>query len=83
MCLLQHTKPFNWVFGGLSTISFCVGALTSILCGYIGMMVAVFANVRTAKEAMRTDDRAAWKYSFNAAFRAGGVMASASVDLDF
>ena len=74
MCLLQHTKPFNWVFGGLSTISFCVGALTSILCGYIGMMVAVFANVRTAKEAMRTDDRAAWKFSFNAAFRAGGVM---------
>jgi len=69
-----HSSAFDWEFGGLSAISFCVGSLTSILSGYIGMMVAVFSNARTTKEAMRADEKAAWKFSFNAAFRAGGVM---------
>ena len=30
-----------------TTMSFYIGAITSMICGYIGMMVAVFTNVRT------------------------------------
>merc|ERR1719343_1027780 len=33
-----------------TTIAFVVGAVTSILCGWIGMKIAVFTNVRTAHE---------------------------------
>lgn len=33
--------------GGLTALSFIVGALTSILAGFIGMMVAVYSNART------------------------------------
>jgi len=39
--------------GWVTTISFIVGATTSVLCGWIGMMVAVHANVRTAHECWR------------------------------
>jgi inorganic pyrophosphatase len=34
-----------------TTIAFAVGALTSILCGYIGMMIATSSNHRTAYKA--------------------------------
>ena len=34
-----------------TTIAFAVGAITSILCGYIGMMIATSANYRTAYKA--------------------------------
>jgi inorganic pyrophosphatase len=34
-----------------TTIAFVVGAFTSILCGYIGMMIATSANYRTAYKA--------------------------------
>ncbi|CEM01916.1 unnamed protein product [Vitrella brassicaformis CCMP3155] len=50
-------------------VSFIVGSLTSILCGYIGMKIAVYANVRTSHEA--------WKElgpAFEVAIRAGSVM---------
>lgn len=33
-----------------TTFSFCLGAFTSIVSGYIGMRVAVYTNVRTTKE---------------------------------
>merc|ERR1719412_1770608 len=36
--------------GTASTISFVVGAVTSILCGWIGMKIAVFTNVRTTHQ---------------------------------
>ena len=67
----------RWTEGVLTAVSFAVGGLTSIVSGYIGMMVAVYANARTALEAQRgaTDDAAeGWTASFNAAFRAGSVM---------
>ncbi len=54
-------------------MTFVVGALTSILAGFIGMMVAVYANARTAVSAKK-EGEAGWTASFNAAFRAGGVM---------
>ena len=49
--------------------SFVVGALTSVLSGFMGMRIATFANARTALEA-----RAGVAPAFQCAFRAGGVM---------
>jgi inorganic pyrophosphatase len=34
-----------------TTIAFVIGAYTSILSGWIGMRIAVYANIRTAFEA--------------------------------
>ncbi len=55
---------FIVIFGGLiagvaeifpgkfyTTIAFVIGAITSIICGYIGMMIATSANYRTAYKA--------------------------------
>merc|ERR1719321_2132813 len=39
-----------WFTGIPSTISFVVGAITSILAGWIGMKIAVFTNVRTTHQ---------------------------------
>merc|ERR1719409_2392492 len=36
--------------GVATTIAFVVGAVTSIVAGWIGMSIAVFTNVRTAHE---------------------------------
>lgn len=56
--------------GFLTTISFVLGACTSIASGYIGMKVAVFSNVRTTINAQKEG----FRHCFNTAFRAGGVM---------
>ncbi|RHY29383.1 hypothetical protein DYB32_005178 [Aphanomyces invadans] len=66
-------QVFDWTFGALTATAFAVGGLTSILAGYVGMMVAVYANARTTVSAMK-DGAAGWQDSFNTAFRAGGVM---------
>jgi len=58
------------VDGALTTIAFILGALTSIISGYIGMKVAVFSNVRTAINAQHDN----WEDCFNTAFRAGSVL---------
>ena len=68
----SDVSSWDFTFGGLTALSFVIGSFTSILSGYIGMMVAVYANVRTTKAAMDSHDP--WKNSFNTAFRAGGVM---------
>lgn len=39
-----------------SAISFIIGAVTSIVCGYLGMKIAVYANVRTTYKAITTDE---------------------------
>jgi len=33
-----------------TTVAFIIGCSTSIACGYIGMRIAVYTNVRTTKE---------------------------------
>jgi K(+)-stimulated pyrophosphate-energized sodium pump len=50
-------------------LSFLVGASLSLVAAYIGMNVAVRANIRTAKAALDSTERA-----FNIAFRGGAVM---------
>ncbi len=56
--------------GALTTISFILGACTSVASGYIGMRVAVYSNVRTTLNAQKDG----YKECFNTAFRAGSVM---------
>jgi inorganic pyrophosphatase len=62
----------------LTTLSFLLGAATSVLSGYIGMKVAVFSNVRTTINAL---EKEGYKDAFNTAFRAGSVMGFALVGL--
>lgn len=63
--------------GGLTAMAFLLGAFTSIACGYIGMRVAVFSNVRTTISAQK----GGFSDSFNAAFRGGGVVGFALTGL--
>eukprot|EP00891_Asterochloris_glomerata_P003635 jgi/Astpho2/3635/Aster-06926 len=57
---------YNGVF---STVSFLLGATTSIVSGFLGMKIAVYANARTALEA-----RKGIAPAFMCAFRSGAVM---------
>ena len=59
-----------------TTVPFLLGAFTSIISGYIGMQIAVRANVRTGKEARGSLDKA-----FNVAFRGGLVLGFTLVGL--
>ena len=59
-----------------ATIAFVVGSLTSMLCGYIGMKIAVCANYRTTYKAMTSLPEA-----FKLAYRAGCVMGFSSVGI--
>ncbi len=56
--------------GFFTSLSFVLGALTSMASGYLGMKVAVFSNVRTTVSAQKPG----WTACFNTAFRAGAVM---------
>jgi len=66
----------GWNQGIWTGISFLTGGITSMACGYLGMMVAVFSNARTSVSAIGegAEGTAGWTQSFNCAFRAGGVM---------
>jgi K(+)-stimulated pyrophosphate-energized sodium pump len=59
-----------------TTGPFLLGALTSIISGYIGMQIAVRANIRTAKQATISLNDA-----FNVAFRGGMVLGFVLVGL--
>ena len=59
--------------GFFSAASFVIGAVTSMVSGWIGMKVAVYSNARCTVGATKEGARG-WTESFNTAFRAGGVM---------
>ncbi|CAL5373369.1 unnamed protein product [Camellia sinensis] len=52
-----------------STLSFLLGAITSVLSGFLGMKIATYANARTTLEARKGVGKA-----FITAFRSGAVM---------
>ncbi|KAK1374038.1 H(+)-exporting diphosphatase [Heracleum sosnowskyi] len=52
-----------------TTIAFLLGALTSVLSGFLGMKIATYANARTTLEARKGVGKA-----FVTAFRSGAVM---------
>jgi inorganic pyrophosphatase len=64
----ESCKPalFNALF---STVSFPLGAVTSVVSGFLGMKIATYANARTTLEARKGVGRA-----FVTAFRSGAVM---------
>jgi len=57
-------------------IAFVLGVAASYLAGFVGMMMAVRANVRVANAALRS-----FKHALYVAFRAGGVSGMATVGL--
>mmetsp|Transcript_31072 Transcript_31072/g.84260 ORF Transcript_31072/g.84260 Transcript_31072/m.84260 type:complete len:765 (-) Transcript_31072:148-2442(-) len=58
---------------GIATaVAFWTGAGTSMLCGFLGMMIATYSNARTTLSAVRAED--GYTKAFNVAFRGGGVM---------
>ena len=59
-----------------TTGSFIIGSLASILCGFIGMRIAVAANYRTTFKAMSSLEEA-----FKLSYRAGCVMGFSSVGI--
>jgi H+-translocating diphosphatase len=64
----RECKPalFNALF---STVSFLLGAVTSVVSGFLGMKIATYANARTTLEARKGVGKA-----FITAFRSGAVM---------
>lgn len=59
-----------------ATISYVVGSVTSMVCGYIGMKIAVKSNFRTTYKAIDSLAEA-----FKTAFRAGCVMGFSMIGL--
>merc|ERR1711939_708569 len=65
-----HIYSSDWVFGAFSTISFIVGALTSIFAGYVGMAIATCANGRVTMKCYT----GGLNEGFKMAFKGGMVM---------
>jgi K(+)-stimulated pyrophosphate-energized sodium pump len=63
-------------YGFMMAVSFILGAICSAIAGYMGMAIAVEANVRSATAAEEGLNPA-----FNVAFKAGSVMGLAMVGL--
>ena len=59
-----------------TTCAFLIGAVTSILSGYIGMKIAVYTNVRTTKECAEDISK-----GFIVAYRGGQVLGFVLVGL--
>jgi len=58
--------------GVATAVAFWIGASTSMLCGFLGMMIATYSNARTTLSAVRKED--GYTKAFNVAFRGGSVM---------
>ena len=58
---------FSWSDGIFTALAFVIGSCTSIISGYIGMKIGVYANARTAVEAQRGGIGPAFVASFKAA----------------
>ncbi|MGA3297590.1 MAG: sodium/proton-translocating pyrophosphatase, partial [Candidatus Bathyarchaeia archaeon] len=69
-------SPTNTWLGVDTAVGFLLGALCSNLAGYIAMYISVRSNVRSAKGAMTSLDRA-----LKIAFRGGVVFGLAVVSL--
>jgi len=68
---------FLAVFTGIpTTVAFVVGSVTSILCGWIGMSIAVYTNVRTTHQCWKD-----LKSGFDVAIQGGCVMGLSLVSL--
>ena len=67
-----HVIP---IYVGVS-MAFVMGVAASYMAGFVGMMMAVRANVRVANAALRS-----FKHALYVAFRAGGVSGMATVGL--
>jgi len=72
----METAAINPSRGIMMALAFVAGAICSALAGYMGMSVAVAANVRSATAANESINRA-----FQVAFYAGAVMGLAMVGL--
>ena len=59
-----------------TTVAFLIGAATSMICGYIGMRIAVQTNVKTSWACCDSIDK-----GFHVAFRGGQVLGFALVGL--
>ena len=68
--LVSWGTGWDMARGSFTSVSFLLGAFTSMASGYLGMKVAVYSNVRTTISAQK----AGWTECFNTAFRAGAVM---------
>merc|ERR1719215_1299350 len=65
-----------WFTGLATTVAFIVGAITSIVCGWIGMQIAVFTNVRTAHQCWKD-----LRSGFDVAIQGGSVMGMSLVSI--
>lgn len=79
--IVKNSNGPCWIRGGLTAVCFLIGGLTSMLCGWIGMKVAVFTNARTTRGAIGKenstspeDQEESWAAAFNTAFKGGAVM---------
>lgn len=63
-------------------MAFLLGAITSLVCGFIGMCVATTANSRVTYTAARYSDiDTSYKKAFSVAFNGGCVMGFCLVSL--
>jgi len=74
--IIALAVPIYYFLGWQTTLAFIYGAVMSLIAAYIGMNVAVLANVRTANAARKSPAKA-----LTLAFRGGAVMGLSVVSL--